>query len=346
MKKHNILLVLSLTLLSTACSKFQGEDANKNMINLKDTKNICLGRIEFTVPKETDVKFGEFSFDGNDFEIIEDVTSLEQYDQFIKDKIESLKKEEHETEGSLLKLEKVGSLKLNNRSVSHIIAYRPNKYTDGLFYIDTYIYLNRKLIRMKSPVDTNKLINGLSRTENIIQNFKLKPLKDLNEAGLCWKDYFIADDMSENRFFLSEAFLSFPSYPEVKIHIENRVRDESDLPLVQMIKKNRDEIPEELKKIFKVTDIRSGPKEINGMKGEEVLTHYQPRLSFGRGFETGAWQYLGTLDNPKDSYVYLGLEGLETSSDKENSPIPQKQIFQLNDFILNSIKISKNNQGN
>ena len=40
MKKFNILLVFSLTLLSTACSKIQGEDVNKNMINLKDTKNI------------------------------------------------------------------------------------------------------------------------------------------------------------------------------------------------------------------------------------------------------------------------------------------------------------------
>ncbi len=345
MKKFNILLVFSLTLLSTACSKIQGEDVNKNMINLKDTKNICLGRIEFTVPKETDVRFGEFSFDGNDFEIVEDVTTLDQYDQFINDKIENLKNEKHETEGNLLKFEKMGGLKLNKRSVSHIIAYRPNKYTDGLFNIDAYIYINRKLIKIKSQAGNAKLTDGLISAENIIKNFKLKPSKGLNEAGICWEDYFIADDMIENRFFLSEAFLFFPSYPEVKMNVENRARDESDLPLVQMIKRNREEIPEEFKKVYKVSDIRSGTKEINGMTGEEVVTHYQPHLSFGRGFETGAWQYLGTLDDPKDSYIYLGLEGVKSSSNKENSSISQKQILQLNDFIVNSIKVSEFNQG-
>jgi hypothetical protein len=213
MKKTKILLLLSLTLLGTSCSKFQGEDEKNNMINFKDTKNICLGRIEFTVPKETDVKFGTFSFDGSDFEIVEDVTTLDQYDQFIKDKIENLKKQQHETEANLLKFEKMGSLKLNQRSISHIIIYRNNKFTSSQFNIDAYIYLNRKLIKIKSRADDDKLIDALISVENIIQNFKLKSLKGPNQAGLCWKDYFIADDMTENRFFLNKAFLSFPSYP-------------------------------------------------------------------------------------------------------------------------------------
>lgn len=304
MKKTKILLLLSLTLLGTSCSKFQGEDEKNNMINFKDTKNICLGRIEFTVPKETDVKFGTFSFDGSDFEIVEDVTTLDQYDQFIKDKIENLKKQQHETEGSLLKFEKMGSLKLNQRSISHIIIYRNNKFTSSQFNIDAYIYLNRKLIKIKSRADDDKLIDALISAENIIKNFKLKPSKGPNQAGLCWKDYFIADDMTENRFFLSEAFLFFPSYPEVMVSIENRARVESDTPIIQMIQKNREQIPEELKKVFKVSDIRSGSREINGLKGEEVMTHYQQRLSFGRGFESGVWQYLGTLDDPTDSYIF------------------------------------------
>ncbi|WP_445114868.1 T6SS immunity protein Tli4 family protein [Acinetobacter sp. WZC-1] len=345
MKKLKILLLLSLMLPGTSCSKFQGEDEKNNMINFKDTKNICLGRIEFTVPKETDVTFGEFSFDGSDFEIVEEVKNLDQYDQFIKDKIETLKKQKHETEGSLLKFEKMGSLKLNQRSISHIIIYRNNKFTSSQFNIDAYIYLNRKLIKIKSRADDDKLKDALISVENIIENFKLKPSKGPDQAGLCWKDYFIADDMTENRFFLSEAFLSFPSYPEVLMNIENRARDESDLPLVQMIQKNREEIPEELKKELKVSDIRSGSKEINGMKGEEVMTHYQQRLSFGRGFESGVWQYLGTLDDPTDSYIYLGLKGVRDSINKENSSISQKQILQLNDFILESIKISGFNQG-
>ncbi|MCX5467002.1 T6SS immunity protein Tli4 family protein [Acinetobacter nematophilus] len=315
------------------------------MINFKDTKNICLGRIEFTVPKETDVKFGTFSFDGSDFKIAEEVTTLDQYDQFIKDKIQTLKQEKHETEGSLLKLEKMGSLKLNQRSISHIIVYRPTEYTDGLFFIDAFIYLNRKLIRMKSPVDTDKLMDGLRRTENIIQNFKLKPSKGPNQAGLCWKDYFIADDMTENRFFLSEAFLSFPSYPEVTMNIENRARVESDTPLIQMIRKNKAGLPKETL-IFKEDVIREHAREINGLKGEEVMTHYQQRLSFGRGFESGAWQYLGTLDDPTDSYIYLGLESVDKVNNKAlNAPLNQKIVLGLNDFVLNNIKISTFNQG-
>ncbi|WP_286387283.1 T6SS immunity protein Tli4 family protein [Acinetobacter bereziniae] len=346
MKKTKILLLLSLTLLGTSCSKFQGEDEKNNMINFKDTKNICLGRIEFTVPKETDVKFGTFSFDGSDFEIVEDVTTLDQYDQFIKDRIENLKKQQHETEANLLKFEKMGSLKLNQRSISHIIIYRNNKFTSSQFNIDAYIYLNRKLIKIKSRADDDKLIDALISVENIIQNFKLKSLKGPNQAGLCWKDYFIADDMTENRFFLSEAFLFFPSYPEVMMNIENRARDESDTPIIQMIQKNREQIPEELKRVFKVSDIRSGSREINGLKGEQVMTHYQQRLSFGRGFESGAWQYLGTLDDPTDSYIYLGLESVDEVNNKAlNAPLNQKIVLGLNDFVLNNIKISPFNQG-
>jgi hypothetical protein len=240
----------------------------------------------------------------------------------------------------------MGSLKLNQRSISHIIIYRNNKFTSSQFNIDAYIYLNRKLIKIKSRADDDKLIDALISVENIIQNFKLKSLKGPNQAGLCWKDYFIADDMTENRFFLNKAFLSFPSYPEVTMNIENRARDESDTPLIQMIQKNREQIPEELKRVFKVSDIRSGSREINGLKGEQVMTHYQQRLSFGRGFESGAWQYLGTLDDPTDSYIYLGLESVDEVNNKAlNAPLNQKIVLGLNDFVLNNIKISPFNQG-
>lgn len=75
-----------------------------------------------------------------------------------------------------------------------------------------------------------------------------------------------------------------------------------------------------------------------------VLDQHQQRLNFGRGFESDVLLYLGTLDNPKDSYIYVGLKRVRDSINKENSSISQKQILQLNDFILNSIKVSVFNQ--
>jgi hypothetical protein len=76
------------------------------------------------------------------------------------------------------------------------------------------------------------------------------------------------------------------------------------------------------------------------------MTHYQQRLSFGRGFESGAWQYLGTLDDPTDSYIYLGLESVDEVNNKAlNAPLNQKIVLGLNDFVLNNIKISPFNQG-
>ncbi|KAF1011518.1 MAG: hypothetical protein GAK29_04952 [Acinetobacter bereziniae] len=125
----SIVLCFFTTLSFSACSNIEQQKEGINMIDFKNPNKVCFGRIEMTVPKETQVEYSNFNYNGSNIEVDESIKTYEAYQKLINDKIQYLKSEAHETEGTLFKSEIKGPIQQVGRSVSHIIIYRSSMYT-------------------------------------------------------------------------------------------------------------------------------------------------------------------------------------------------------------------------
>lgn len=349
MKRFKIIVLCLFTTMSfSACSNVEKQKEDINVIDFKNPKKICFGRIELTVPKETEVEYSKFNYNGSDLEVDESIKTYEAYQKLVNDKIQSLKNEPHETESVLLKSEIKGPVQQQGRSVSHIIVYRSSKYTVEAYEIYGYLYLRSgKLLILKNGSDNDRLDSAMTRMIHNLKSIQLRNKKGETQAGLCWKEFFIIDDMSKNIPFMGGYLhFRFPSYPGVRADIEHRVRLESDVALIELMKKRQQELPAMVKVQLKIDNLREHKKIINGLAGEEVLNHISERAHFERGFEDGSWQYLGNLENDNDPYIQFTFESAEMVNPDESfySSISQKNAIYLSDFILNSLQISPNNK--
>ncbi|MFW1838570.1 T6SS immunity protein Tli4 family protein [Acinetobacter gyllenbergii] len=233
------------------------------------------------------------------------------------------------------------------RSVSHIIVFRDGKYVTSLYEIYGYLYLGSgRLLILKSGASNDLLNESIADMQHTLKSIKIRSAKE-TQAGLCWREFFIVDDMRRNLPFMGgNLYFKFPSYPGVRANTEHRVRLTSDIPLIDLMRKNQQGLPEMLKLHLNMENLKEHKKTIHGLAGEEVLNYAHRRGYFERGSELGAWQYLGSLDNKNDPYIYYTLVSAEMTDPDEplNSSISQKNFLQLNDFILNSIQISANNK--
>ncbi|MCH7303919.1 T6SS immunity protein Tli4 family protein [Acinetobacter sp. NIPH 1869] len=349
MKLLKSLVLCTLTVISlSACSNVEKQKEGIQVIDYSNPKKVCFGRIEMTVPKETEVEYSNFNYNGSRIEVLEDIKNYDAFKKLIDDKIQSLKSEPHETEGTLLKNEMNGPVQQQDQSISHIIVFRDNKYTIEAYEIYAYLYLRpNKFLILKSGASNDLLDEAITEIQHNLKSIKIRSAKDEEQAGLCWKEFFILDDMSKNIPFTGGYLhFRFPSYPRVRVDIEHRVRLESDRPLIEMVKENEANAPLIFKTMMSTENLREQKKVIHGLAGEEIFGHAHRRGFFERGFESAAWQYLGSLENDNDPFIHYSLESAELvhSDEALQSTISQKAVFQLHDFILNSLQISPNNK--
>ncbi|MDC4328555.1 T6SS immunity protein Tli4 family protein [Acinetobacter baumannii] len=341
------MLGLLLTISFNACSNVEKEQERIKVIDYSNRKKVCFGRIELTVPKETQVEYSNFNYNGSNIEVDESVKTYEAYQKLINDKIQYLKHEPHETEGVLLKREIQGPVNQAGRSVSHIIVFRDGQYVTSIYEVYGYLYLSPgRLVVLKSGASNDLLDNAIEDMKHTLKSIKIRSAKE-TQAGLCWKEFFILDDMSKNiPFGGGYLHFKFPSYPQVRADVAYRVTYDSDLHLIELMKKNQQELPAIAKTLMSIENLREHKKIINGLAGEEVLNHMSRRGHFERGYEVGEWQYLGTLDNHNDPYIQFSFDSADMvrPDDPLNSTISQKEALRLNDFILNSIQITPNNK--
>lgn len=344
----SLVLCLITTISLSACSNVEKQQEDISVIDFKNPKKVCFGRIEVTVPKETEVEYSHFNYNGSFLEVDESIKTYETYQKLVNDKIQSLKSEPHETEGTLLKSEMNGPVQQQGRSVSHIIIFRDGKYVTSIYEIYGYLYLTpSKLIILKGGASNEYLESSIADMQHTLKSIQLRTNEEETQAGLCWKEFFIIDDMSKNIPFTGGYLhFRFPSYPGVRADIEHRVRLDSDVPLIELMKKNYSDLPLTVKAQINLKNIREQQKEVNGLVGEEVLNHVSDRGVFERGFEDGTWQYLGNMDNDNDPYIQFKFESAEMVNPDESfySTISQKNSIQLYDFILNSLQTSPNNK--
>ena len=91
MKLLKSLLLSTLTAVSfSACSNVEKQKEGIQVIDYSNPKKVCFGRIEVTVPKETEVEYSNFNYNGSRIEVLEDIKNYDAFQKLIADKIQYL----------------------------------------------------------------------------------------------------------------------------------------------------------------------------------------------------------------------------------------------------------------
>lgn len=332
LKKISISLLVYIS-LSACANDSQEKNKESALIDYKNPKNICYGRLTITIPKEAEIDYGLSSYDGIDIEFDENINSYQKYDKFVNNKISELKKSIHETESSLFHQNISFPIGGN---VSHIVVFRATPYTRDMYDIEAYIYLplKNKMLILKGGSADAYLQSGVKDVKDTISNIKFKKT---NVSGTCFNGFYI-EDYDDKKIFMSEIFFSFPSYPEVRVSIDNRSRLTSDEDLIKYSNSNLYKIPVTERAMVNIDEINVGTKKIDLMSGEEYSHHITSTLSFNRGYEDIIWQHLGKLDNIKKSYVRYDLSSKNQNGSEIDALVDQKRVVELGEFILNNLK--------
>lgn len=330
----NLPMILLISVSLSACANNSNEKKMETtLIDYKNPKSICYGRLNITVPKETEISYGLSSYENIDLVLDPDINSLEKYNEFIENTINDLKSSKHETEPSLFQKD----IKIVVNGVeNHIIVFRKNFDSVSMYQIYGYMYLplKKKMLIMQGGAANDYIASGINDVKNLMLNTKFSKT---DKSGTCYSDFYV-EDYDETARFFSEVYFNFPSYPEVRVSIDSRSRLTSDESLIKFSEKNLAEIPLTERAAVNIEKINVGSKKIDLMDGEEYSHHISSKLSFNRGYEDIVWQHLGELDRVKKSYVKFDLSSQNQNGDDSNALVDQKAVIQLGHYILNNLK--------
>ena len=77
LKKISISLLVYIS-LSACANDSQEKNKESALIDYKNPKNICYGRLTITIPKEAEIDYGLSSYDGIDIEFDENINSYQK----------------------------------------------------------------------------------------------------------------------------------------------------------------------------------------------------------------------------------------------------------------------------
>ncbi|MCL2591690.1 MAG: T6SS immunity protein Tli4 family protein, partial [Betaproteobacteria bacterium] len=204
------------------------------------------------------------------------------------------------------------------------------KYIPGAGY---FFYLSGK------SYDENRMDEIISRYKAVLSNIRYRPDSEIpTEPGFCFKDGFIANDGKVSQGEMVEVRFKLKSNPDVVIEISSDVSHVVFPPLLERLNAGEQKLP--LISRMKISKIRQGKREINGMPGEESVVTFPAEDKTGTVHDF-SWETMGEMDNPlkpniqidvESGYDETGMGGATASS------LDTKQMLQLFEAIVKTIR--------
>ncbi len=326
-------VLFSAAVLVSGCSQAKNVEESNSMLDLKNTKDWCVGRYTFKLPKNAVLTGGADFY--NSFEIksyaYADVKKLNSVYQSDFNKYNTGTKVttvhyELPTQESGTKTIRVFSGRLgSDPSIpSKLLGYVLDKGT--LFVIKISFEKEKKDL---ATTEFNRLIDSISaRGNNTIPK----------EKGICITNGFIKDDGQEFRKSTNTLPFDLSGYPSVKISLEAEAFAKPQVDLITRVKSNLKE-----RGIYSLTTssfktIRKGNKNQTGgdpLTGQEWLSQAPMQ---GQNGAIATWEHAGTVQNALDPAIQLDVDSGFDGNNIKTSSLHEKETIQLYEFILNSIK--------
>lgn len=326
-------VLFSAAVLVSGCSQAKNVEESNSMLDLKNTKDWCVGRYTFKLPKNA-VLTGGMDF-YNSFQITSyanaNTAKLNyEYTDAINEYNANTKVRklifELPTKVSGSKTIKIFSGKFGSNPISPMDLFGFVLDRGTLFKIEiSYVKENKDLV----TDELHRIINALSaRSINSIPK----------EKGICITNGFIQDD--GNNFRKSKNTLPFDlsGYPSVKMSLQAEALLNPQADLLTTMKSNLKE-----RGIYSLTTssfktIRKGTKNQTGgerLTGQEWLSQAPMQ---GQNGAIATWEHAGTVQNALDPVIQLNVDSGFDGNNIKTSSLHEKETIQLYEFILNSIR--------
>lgn len=330
----NIKAVLcSAFFLVSGCSHAKNIEESNSMLDLNNTKDWCVGRYAFKLPKNAVLKSGTDFY--NSFKITSYTNA--NTDKLNKEYTDAIKEYNANTRVRKLIFElptkvsgpktiRIFSGKFGSNPISPMDLFGFVLDRGTLFKIEIS-YVNEKKDLVASEL--NRIVNALSaRSNNSIPK----------EKGVCIANGFIQDDGKEYRKSKNTVPFDLSGYPSVKISLEAEAITNPQADLLTTMKSNLKE-----RGIYNLTTssfktIRKGNKNQTGgdrLTGQEWLSQAPMQ---GQNGAIAIWEHAGTAQNALDPVLQLDVDSGFDGNNIKTSSLHEKDTIQLYEFILNSIR--------
>lgn len=326
-------VLFSAAVLVSGCSQAKNVEESNPMLDLKNTKDWCVGRYTFKLPKNA------FLTGGTDFY---NSFQIKSYTNANTAKLNSEYKSAFDRYSGNLGVRKVifelpikevgtkaikvfsGKLGSHPRGPMDLLGFVLDRGT--LFKIEiSYVTENKDLV----TDELNRIINALSaRSNNSIPN----------EKGICITNGFIQDDGQKFRKSKNTLPFDLSGYPSVKMSLQAEALLNPQADLLTTMKSNLKE-----RGIYSLTTssfktIRKGTKNQTGsdrLTGQEWLSQAPMQ---GQNGAIATWEHAGTVQNALDPVIQLNVDSGFDGNNIKTSSLHEKETIQLYEFILNSIR--------
>ena len=326
-------VLFSAAVLVSGCSQAKNVEESNSMLDLKNTKDWCVGRYTFKLPKNAVLTGGTDFY--NSFQITSyanaNTAKLNyEYTDAINEYNANTKVRklifELPTKVSGSKTIKIFSGKFGSNPISPMDLFGFVLDRGTLFKIEiSYVKENKDLV----TDELHRIINALSaRSINSIPK----------EKGICITNGFIQDD--GNNFRKSKNTLPFDlsGYPSVKMSLQAEALLNPQADLITTMKSNLKE-----RGIYSLTTssfktIRKGNKNQTGgdlLTGQEWLSQAPMQ---GQNGAIATWEHAGTVQNALDPVIQLNVDSGFDGNNIKTSSLHEQDTIQLYEFILNSIR--------
>lgn len=326
-------VLFSAVVLVSGCSQAKNVEETNSMLDLKNTKDWCVGRYTFKLPKNAVLKSGTDFY--NSFQITSYTNA--NTDKLNKEYTDAINEYnantrlrklifELPTKVSGSKTVKIFSGKFGSNPISPMDLFGFVLDRGTLFKIKIS-YVNEKKDLVTSEL--NRIVNGISaRSNNSIPK----------EKGICIANGFIQDDGKEYRKSKNTVPFDLSGYPSVKMSLEAEAITYPQADLLTTMKSNLKE-----RGIYSLTTssfktIRKGNKNQTGgdlLTGQEWLSQAPMQ---GQNGTIATWEHAGTVQNALDPAIQLNVDSGFDGNNIKTSSLHEKETIQLYEFILNSIR--------
>ena len=326
-------VLFSAIFLVSGCSQAKNIEESNSMLDLKNTKDWCVGRYAFKLPKNAVLTGGTDFYNSFQIKSYTNANTAKLNSEYIgifNDYNKNTKASklifELPTKVSGSKTIKIFSGKFGSHPSGPMDLFGFVLDRGTLFKIEiSYVNENKDLV----TDELNRIINALSvRSNNSIPK----------EKGVCITNGFIQDDGKKFRKSKNTLPFDLSGYPSVKMSLQAEALLNPQADLITTMKSNLKE-----RGIYSLTTssfktIRKGTKNQTGgdlLTGQEWLSQAPMQ---GQNGAIATWEHAGTVQNALDPVIQLNVDSGFDGNNIKTSSLHEQDTIQLYEFILNSIR--------
>ncbi|WP_293935246.1 T6SS immunity protein Tli4 family protein [Iodobacter sp.] len=296
----------------------------------ENTKTYCFGRYLVDVPVAAELKNYGNSYIATKIDILK--ANSVKFEEMAAEAESKLKGKTQKEDAKLVEV------KYPNSKENRIIVSVLTAFGSDIYGIDTFKYAgNGYVFKTSGETFSSKLIEKTKiKYDTYLNKVRYRNEKEIpSEPGFCFENGFVANDGKTSQAEEANLYLVLKNNPYVKIRISSDVYFKQHKPLLE----RTDETGIRIKFASKIKTFKRGNREVNTLKGEEILDRFPSDDEAGVA-HSFVWETLGEVGNPLKASIHLEVNTGEGGGGQLfPSTLTDQEVMALYETIVKSIRI-------